>query len=229
MRVVLVEDSNVEREALARSLTLAGLNVIGEARTREEALAIIDRVAPDVVVLDLQLADGARDGGLLLAETVRERTPDIGLLVLSNYSLTPYLQRLLALPESRLGLGYVLKGGAGGLDDLVDAIRRVGTGQVYIDPILVKQLMQRSRTSDDPILTLTPAETSVLELMARGRSNPKIAQELGIKISTVERHASNIFTKLGLGSTADAQHRGFNARVMAVLAYLRHLRRHQEK
>jgi len=83
--------------------------------------------------------------------------------------------------------------------------------------------MQTQRMPEHPINRLTATERTVLELMAQGRSNTKMAQELSVAINTVEHHVSNIFAKLGLGRAVDSDHRGFNARVMAVLQYLSHL------
>jgi DNA-binding NarL/FixJ family response regulator len=221
MRVALVDDHNVIRESIAAALTAAGLDVAGQARTAAEAIEVIDQTAPDVVLLDLQLADGKEASGLDLAETLYASTPEIGILVLSVYSYPAYVDRLLSIRDNRIG--YLLKDGPGGFDVLLDAIARVGSGETYVDPALVRQLMQTKRTPEHPITRLTQTELTVLELMAQGRSNAKMAQEIGVAINTVEHHVSNIFAKLGLGRAIDSEHRGFNARVMAVLDYLGHV------
>jgi DNA-binding NarL/FixJ family response regulator len=221
MRIVIVEDHNVIRESLARALTAAGFDVVGEARTTPEALDIVNRSAPDLVLVDIQLADAEDASGLTLAAMVHEQTPEIGILVLSVFSYPSYVDRLLSLREGRIG--YVLKDGPGGFDALLDAIQRVAGGETYVDPNLVRQLMRTQRMPEHPINRLTATERTVLELMAQGRSNTKMAQELGVAINTAEHHVSNIFAKLGLGRAVDSEHRGFNARVMAVLQYLSHL------
>lgn len=225
MRIVLVDDHNVIRESIAAALTATGLTVVGQARSSPEALELIDRTAPDVALLDLHLADHlAVDedaSGLRLAEVLAARRPEIAILVLSVYSYPAYVDRLLALRDGRIG--YLLKDGPGGVDVLVDAIHRVTAGETCIDPTLVRQLMRTRRTPEHPITRLSPTELAVLELMAQGRSNAYLAQELGIALTTVEHHISNLFTKLGLGRSVDSGHRGFNARVMAVLHYLSHV------
>ncbi len=221
MRIVLVDDDTVIRQSLAAALGTLGVDVVGQAADAGAALDVVDAAAPDVVVLDLQLGDGNPSGGLDLARALRARDGEVGLLLLSNHAHPAYLERLLALPGA--AVGYVLKSGGGGLAELVDAITRVGRGEVVVDPQLVQDLLRGRRAVDDPVTRLTPAELSVLERMARGRSNLRIAQELGVKISTVERHISNLLGKLGLGPSDTSP--AVNARVLAVLAYLRHVRR----
>lgn len=221
MRVVLVDDHNVVRESLASALTSAGLEVTGQARTAVEALDLAQRTTPDVALLDLQLDDGKNTGGLDLAETLNARQPEIAILVLSVHSYPAHVDRLLALRDGRIG--YVLKGGLGGVDALVEAIHKVAAGETHIDAALVRQLMRAKRTPDHPISRLTPTEWTVLERMAQGLSNIRLAQELGITLDTAQHHVSSIFAKLGLGRAVDSEHRGFNARVMAVLNYLSHI------
>ncbi len=221
MRFVLVDDDTVIRQSLAAALGTLGVEVVGQAADAAAALDVVDTTAPDVVVLDLQLADGNPAGGLELARALRARDGEVGLLLLSNHAHTAYLERLLGLPGA--AVGYVLKSGSGGLAELVDGITRVGRGEVVVDPQLVQTLLGGRRAPDDPVTRLTPAELAVIERMARGRSNLRIAQELGVKISTVERHISNLLGKLGLGPSDTSP--DVNARVLAVLAYLRHLRR----
>jgi DNA-binding NarL/FixJ family response regulator len=222
MRIVLVDDDPLVRQSFAAALGTLGFEVAGQASAAAEALDLVDAVAPDVALLDLQLADGDPAGGLDLAAALRARGTGVGLLLLSNHGYASYLERLLALP-GRGGLGYVLKSGPGGLAELGDAVARVAQGEVHVDPELVRELLRARRPADDPVVALTPAELSVLERMARGRSNLRIAQELGIKLSTVERHISNLFVKLGLGPSETSPE--VNARVLAVLAYLRHVGR----
>jgi DNA-binding NarL/FixJ family response regulator len=222
VRLVLVDDDTVIRQSLAAALGTLGFDVVGQAAGPAEALDVVAAHAPDVVLLDLQLADGEPAGGLDVATALRVRDGEVGVLVLSNHAYAAYLERLLALPGGT-GVGYVLKSGSGGLRDLADAVRRVARGEVYVDAQLVRDLMRARRPSDDPVTLLTPAELAVLERMAGGRSNLRIAEELRIKLSTVERHISNLFVKLGLGPSDSSP--AVNARVMAVLAYLQHIGR----
>jgi DNA-binding NarL/FixJ family response regulator len=224
VRVVLVEDHPVEREALAFALSNAGLSVLAQADNGAAALEFADDLAPDVVILDMRLSDAPDapdDEGLGVAEALRARQPDIGLLILSAYAQPAYAERLLALPQDRAGIGYLLKGNAGGLRELVTTIDRIGHGEVVIDPFLVQRLLSRPRPAQHPLTALSGQETRVLALIAQGRSNLRIAQELSCQISTVEKHASNIFHKLGLTAGVRADRGSYNARVMAALTYLR--------
>lgn len=221
MRVVLVEDHKVIREAFASALTTAGLDVVGQAQSAIEALELVERTTPNVAVLDLQLADGKDASGLDLAETLDARKPEIAILVLSVSRQPAYVNRLLSLRDSRIG--YLHKGGPGGLDNLIDAVHRVAAGETFVDPTLVRQLIGIKRTVDHPITRLTPRELEVLRLIAQGRTNAGLAQELNIGINTATHHVSSIFTKLGIAKGIDSEQCGFNARVLAVLNYLSHV------
>lgn len=228
MRVVLVEDHKLERETLAKALTDASIEVVGQAQDAPGALNIVDEVAPDVVLLDLKLSQDRDAEGLEVAKTLRARQPEVGLLVLSAYEQPAYAERLLSLPGGSFAVGYVLKGGSGGLDELIDAIRRVARREVVLDPIIIRSLMSRPRLQNDPLKTLSPQERHVLELLAQGLSNLGIAQQLRCRISTVESHVSTIFSKLGLSAGSEHERRGQNTRVKAALMFLSHSRPHHQ-
>jgi DNA-binding NarL/FixJ family response regulator len=152
------------------------------------------------------------DDGLRAALQIRARWPAIGILVLSQYVEETYATDLLASDTS--GLGYLLKDRIADVAEFLAAVRRVGDGGTALDPEVVAQLLARSRRRD-PLDRLSPREREVLGLMAEGRSNGAIARELVVSDGAIEKHVSNIFTKLDLPPT-EHDHR----RVLAVLRWL---------
>lgn len=210
LRVLIVEDSVLLREGLTRLLDEAGyltVGALGDAVGLEEQVA---RARPDVVVLDVRLPPDFRDEGLRAARALRARSPEIGVLVLSQYVETLYAAELLS--EGTGGVGYLLKDRVASLDELREAIERVHTGGTVLDPQVVAAMLT-ART--DPLAALTPREREVLDVMTQGRTNRAIAEQLVIGVGAVEKHVTSIFAKLGLPVTDD-DHR----RVLAVLRYL---------
>ena len=213
MRVVLAEDSVLLREGIARLLEDSGFEVVGQAGTAEELLLKVRSYGPEVAIIDIRMPPTHTDEGLRAAREIREKHPETGVLVLSQYIEPEYALDLLS--ESAEGVGYLLKDRISDVAEFAGAVRRVAEGGSALDPAVVGLLVGRSR-KDDPIAALTPREREVLELMAEGRSNQAIADRLVITLRAVEKHVSSIFEKLGLPATAD-DHR----RVLAVLAFLR--------
>src|SRR6266568_1519573 len=168
---------------------------------------------PDVALIDIRMPPTQTDEGLRAAQQIRERWPDTGVLVLSQYVEPAYAMELLG--ENAEGVGYLLKDRVSDVDEFAAAVRRVAEGGSALDPAVVSQLVGRRRR-DDPLEELTPREREVLELMAEGRSNQAIAERLVITLRAVEKHVTSIFSKLRLSSTPE-DHR----RVLAVLTYLR--------
>jgi DNA-binding NarL/FixJ family response regulator len=152
------------------------------------------------------------DEGLRAAKEIRAELPACGVLVLSGYVEPAYAQELLA--ENAEGLGYLLKDRVSDVGAFADAVQRVGSGGSALDPEVVSVLMGRAR-DDDPLQQLTPREREVLGLMAEGRSNAAIAEQLVVTERAVEKHVTSIFGKLGLNATPE-DHR----RVLAVLRFL---------
>jgi DNA-binding NarL/FixJ family response regulator len=152
------------------------------------------------------------DEGIQAAREIREKHPATGVLVLSQHVAHTYATELLA--DSAEGLGYLLKDRVSDVEEFTAAVRRVGEGGSALDPLVVSELVGRSRR-DDPVSDLTPREREVLELMAEGRSNQAICQRLFISPRAVEKHVTSIFAKLGLPA-APEDHR----RVLAVLRFL---------
>jgi DNA-binding NarL/FixJ family response regulator len=164
-------------------------------------------------VVDIRMPPTQTDEGLRAAQEIREKHPDVGVLVLSQYVEPTYALELLA--DSAEGVGYLLKDRVSDVDEFAAAVRRVAEGGSALDPSLVTQLVGRRRKSD-PIDELTPREREVLELMAEGRSNQAIGERLFVTPRAVEKHITSIFGKLRL-PPAPEDHR----RVLAVLAFLR--------
>jgi DNA-binding NarL/FixJ family response regulator len=152
------------------------------------------------------------DEGLRAAIEVRAQWPEVGILVLSQYVEEEYATELLS--DDQGGVGYLLKDRVADVSEFLDAARRVAAGGTVLDPEVVAQLLARSRRRD-PLDRLTPREREVLGLMAEGRSNAAIAQALVVSDGAVEKHVSNIFSKLDL-APAEQDHR----RVLAVLTWL---------
>jgi DNA-binding NarL/FixJ family response regulator len=213
VRVVLAEDSVLLREGVARILEEAGFDVVAQTGTAEDLILKVRSYNPDVVIVDIRMPPTHSDEGLRAAQEIRERHPEVGVLVLSQYVEPAYAMELLA--ESAEGVGYLLKDRVSDVGEFAAAVRRVAEGGSALDPAIVSQLVGRRRR-DDPIDTLTPREREVLELMAEGRSNQGIAERLVVTERAVEKHVTSIFGKLRLAH-APADHR----RVLAVLAYLR--------
>jgi DNA-binding NarL/FixJ family response regulator len=213
MRVVLAEDSVLLREGIARLLEDSGFEVVGQAGTAEELLLKVRSYSPEVAIVDIRMPPTHTDEGLRAAREIREKHPETGVLVLSQYIEPEYALDLLS--ESAEGVGYLLKDRISDVTEFAGAVRRVAEGGSALDPAVVGLLVGRSR-KDDPIAALTPREREVLELMAEGRSNGAISERLFITERAVEKHVTGIFGKLRLPADA-ADHR----RVLAVLAFLR--------
>jgi DNA-binding NarL/FixJ family response regulator/class 3 adenylate cyclase len=212
LRAVIADDSTLLREGLARLLEEAGIQVVGQARDADELLLKVRSYQPDVAIVDIRMPPTQTDEGIRAAQEIRARHPGTGVLVLSQHVAHTYAVELLA--DSAEGLGYLLKDRVADVDEFTAAVRRVGEGGSALDPLVVSELVGRSRGAD-PLGRLSPREREVLELMAEGRSNQAIGQRLFISPRAVEKHVTSIFTKLGLPAAAE-DHR----RVLAVLRFL---------
>jgi DNA-binding NarL/FixJ family response regulator/class 3 adenylate cyclase len=211
--VALADDSVLLREGIARLLTESGFDVVALSGNAEDLMRHVAMHRPKVTVVDIRMPPTHTDEGLQAARQIRERFPGTGVLVLSQYVEAGYALDLLT--ESAEGVGYLLKDRVSDVEEFASAVRRVAEGGSALDPAVVTELVGRHR-HDDPIEELTPREREVLELMAEGRSNQAIADRLFVTLRAVEKHVTNIFTKLDLPASSD-DHR----RVLAVLAYLR--------
>jgi DNA-binding NarL/FixJ family response regulator len=213
MRVVVADDAVILREGLARLLVEAGFDVVGQASDAAELLTQIEATSPDVAIIDIRMPPTHTDEGLKAAAEIRARHPRVGILVLSQYVRPSYALELLS--NGTEGVGYLLKDRVSDLDELATGVRRVGEGGSVLDPTVVAELVDRPRSGHDPLEDLTEREHEVLSLMAEGRSNKAIGQQLFITEHTVEKHVKSILGKLRLPESPD-DHR----RVLAVLTYL---------
>jgi DNA-binding NarL/FixJ family response regulator len=212
VRIVIAEDSVLLRAGLTRLLVDADHEVVATVGDADTLLDVVERHSPELGVVDVRMPPTHTDDGLRAALEIRRRWPDVGILVLSQYVEERYATELLA--NDTKGLGYLLKDRIADVADFLAAVQRVGDGGTALDPEVVAQLLARTRRRD-PIERLSPREREVLGLMAEGRSNSAIARQLVVSDGAVEKHVSNIFTKLDLPPT-DNDHR----RVLAVLRWL---------
>jgi DNA-binding NarL/FixJ family response regulator len=213
IRIVVGEDQPLVRRGIVSVLEEAGFDVVGVAADAEDLVRKAGAHRPDVVVTDIEMPPTSTDDGLQAAQAIRTARPETGVLVLSQYLEDRYALELVR--GGARGVGYLLKDRVGDLAVFTDAVRRVANGGSALDPDVVQRMVHRPR-AEGPIDELTPREREVLGLMAEGRSNQGIADELIVTVAAVERHVTSIFSKLDLRQ-APEDHR----RVLAVLTYLR--------
>jgi DNA-binding NarL/FixJ family response regulator len=212
MRVAIADDSVIVREGLARVLADRDIDVTGMAADARELLELVEAGRPDIAIVDIRMPPTHTDEGLVAADTIRERFPAIGVLVLSQYTDAAYALRLLDGDEE--GRGYLLKERITAVDELFTALERVGAGECFVDHELVRQLLTNP-SGQDRLAALTPRERDVLALLAEGLTDRGIGARLWLSQSTVETHVRHILQKLDL-PTGTAH----NRRVHAVLTYL---------
>ncbi len=212
MRVVIAEDLFLLRDGLTRLLEAHGFEVTAAVETGEDLLTAVLADKPDVAIVDVRLPPTFTDEGLRAALAARRELPDLPVLVLSQYVEQLYARELLAGGSG--GIGYLLKDRVLDGAQFADAVRRVASGGTAMDPEVVSRLLA-SNAGDDAVAALSPREREVLGLMAEGRSNSAIAQQLVITERAVAKHTASIFMRLGLQPSDDD-----NRRVLAVIAYL---------
>jgi DNA-binding NarL/FixJ family response regulator len=215
VRVVIAEDQALLREGLVALLRENDVDVVAQVDDGPGLLRVIGGHKPDLAIVDVRLPPTFTDEGVRAAIEARERHPDVGILILSQYIEPVYTGELLATGEG--GIGYLLKERVGDIPAFLDALRRVAAGGTALDREVVAELMRnRGRDAEGPLSALSPREREVLGLMAEGRTNAAIARALIVTPGAVEKHISNIFSKLDLAATDD-DHR----RVLAVVTFLR--------
>jgi len=215
IRLLLAEDNYLVREGLRRLLdTRPSLDVVGTCGDLESLLRAVEEERPDVVVTDIRMPPGGTDEGIRAAQSLRSTHPDIGVVVLSQYTDPTYA---LALLEGGTGgRAYLLKERVEDVNDIVAAIEAVAGGGSVIDPRVVETLVaNKAREEESPLSELTPRELDVLREMAEGKNNAAIAATLFLSTRSVEKVIHSIFLKLGIAWETSA-HR----RVKAVIMYL---------
>ena len=192
-RVFLLDDHEVVRRGLRELLEAeSDLVVVGEAGTADEALSRIPPTRPDVAVLDVRLPDG---NGVEVCREVRSRHPEVQCLMLTSFADDEALFQAIMAGAS----GYLLKQIKG--PDIVDAIRRVASGQSLLDPAVTRRVLERLRTGpeeDERLASLTEQERRILELIAEGLTNRQIADRVHLAEKTVKNYVSNLLAKLGM-------------------------------
>jgi DNA-binding NarL/FixJ family response regulator len=215
IRIVLAEDQYLVREGLRRVLeTQEGLEVVSVCGDLDSLLVTVAAEGPDVVVTDIRMPPGNTDEGIQAATRLRETSPEVGVVVLSQYATPGYMLALLNGGSERRG--YLLKERVNDPEQLVAAIRAVAEGGSVFDPKVVETLVAENvRSEESPLNELTPRERDVLREMAEGKNNAAIAQALVLTERSVEKVIHSIFLKLGL-TWEPAVHK----RVKAVVLYL---------
>ena len=198
IRVMLVDDHAVVRRGLRGFLELLkDMDVVGEAENGREAVAAAERLAPDVVLMDLLMPEM---GGLEAIAAIKQAHPEIEVVAVTSFIEEEKVTSALEAGAS----GYLLKDAEA--EEVAQAIRAAYHGEVHLDPAVSRLLAQRmrQRKTEEPIEPLTGREKEVLGQLAKGASNKEIAYELGITERTARTHVSNILGKLGLASRTQA-------------------------
>jgi DNA-binding NarL/FixJ family response regulator len=211
VRVVIAEDLVLLRQSVSRMLAHEGIDVVAEAGDAAALVGVVVEHRPDLVISDVRMPPTFTDEGARAVLLLRQRFPDLAVLVLSHVIEPALAMSLVA--DRPAGFGYLLKDRVLDLDGFVATVREVGAGGTAIDEHVVAHYL---RASTDPHLAeLTDRERDVLALVAQGLSNVAVAERLVVSERTVDSHLRSIFAKLGLVPSADE-----NRRVRATLAWL---------
>jgi DNA-binding NarL/FixJ family response regulator len=210
-RVVLADDEVLLREGLAGLLERSGFEVVGQCGTASELIALVREHRPELAIVDIRMPPSHTSEGLDAARVIRAEFPQTAILVLSAHVQVEQATDLIASGERS---GYLLKSRVTDVDDFVETLERIVKGGSVVDPVLVQELLA-ARRAEDPLDVLSPREREVLSLMAEGRSNAGISQQLWITEGTVEKHVHSILRKLRLPETEADQRR-----VLAVITFL---------
>ena len=216
LKVVFAEDHYLVREGTAALLReLDDIELVAVVSDAEGLLRAVEQHRPQVVLTDIRMPPAHSDEGIRAAREIRERWPDTGVVVLSQYSEEEYAFELLK--DGAEGLGYLLKERVGDVDELARALREVARGGSVLDPKVVEGLVARNtRAADSPLGHLTEREREVLELMAQGKNNASIAEALFLTERAIEKHINSLFHKLGV-----SEEKSIHRRVTVVLTFLR--------
>jgi DNA-binding NarL/FixJ family response regulator len=200
LRVMIVDDHEVVRGGIKSLLEESGIHVVGEAGTVKEAIERAEWARPDVVVMDVRLADGS---GIEATREIRAKLPKTQVLMLTTYADDEALFASIMAGAA----GYVLKQIKGG--DLVRAVRSVGQGENLLDPAVTKGVLDRLRKGkhllkDERLARLSAQEERILNLVADGKTNKQIGDELHLAEKTVKNYVSSILAKLEVARRSEA-------------------------
>lgn len=212
LTVALCDDSGIFRQALVMLLEASGVTVSASTGSGPELRAALRAGLPDVVVLDVRMPPTHTDEGIQLAAELRRDHPGLGILVFSTYVEPDWVTRLLKDVPS--AVGYLLKDQVSDAGALVDALRRVASGSIALEPQVVAAMLASARQAG-PLARLSDQERRVLSLIAEGHSNEAIADRIAVSERTVESHVASIFRNLDLPAGP-----GVNRRVRAAVAFL---------
>jgi DNA-binding NarL/FixJ family response regulator len=216
IRVVFAEDNYLVREGTAALLTGSSeVDLAAAVSDLDSLLEAVEKHKPQVVLTDIRMPPTHTTEGIDAAKRIRAEHPEIGVVVLSQYTEEDYAYELLK--EGAAGLGYLLKERVADVEELVRALEEVSRGGSVLDPKVVEALVARkNKLAQSPLAQLTEREREVLDHMAQGKNNASIARSLFLTERAVEKHINSLFHKLGLSEETD-----IHRRVMAVLAFLR--------
>jgi DNA-binding NarL/FixJ family response regulator len=201
LRLVVVDDHEVVRQGLVALLDRRdAFQVVGEAGTVEEAMTVVRRMRPNLVIMDVRLPDGS---GIEACRDIRSEMPDVRIVILTSY------------PDEEAVLSAIIAGASGYLlkqirgRDLVSAIEAVGRGESLLDPAVTEKVLERVRrmaagSTTDELASLTSQEQKILALVAEGKTNKEIASEVFLSDKTVKNYVSSILSKLNLERRAQA-------------------------
>jgi DNA-binding NarL/FixJ family response regulator len=208
VKILLVDDHEIVRRGIRGLLeSHEDLTVVGEAASAEDAVRRVGFDSPDLVIMDVRLPDGS---GVEACRDIRSGFPDVKVLMLTSYADEEALMAAILAGAS----GYLLKR----IDsaELLDSVRRVGRGESLLDPEMVAKLFNRLRggAPSDPLLAkLSEQERRILDLIASGKTNREIAEEMFLAEKTVKNYVSNLLGKLGMARRSEAA--AYVARVAA--------------
>ncbi|MFC1976414.1 response regulator [Chloroflexota bacterium] len=199
IRILIADDHGVLRAGLRALLSAeTDLEIVGEAADGQEALQLCDEMSPDVVLLDISMPDLS---GIDVTRRLKEMLPEARVLILTVHEDESLLQEAIQAGAA----GYIIKRAAE--SELIDAIRAVWRGDLYVHPAMTRALLKdispSSAPNNSPVETPTPRETDVLRYIAQGYTNRQTAEALSISVRTVESHRANLMDKLHLRSRVE--------------------------